>query len=79
MLPIEKIKDEAEFKSVCSYAANDFARICEYIKQSYQESIFNEGVSSSECDRLRHKYRNLNELIGIVQNAAQAKAPQINI
>ena len=79
MLPIEKIKDEAEFKSVCSYATNDFARICEYIQKGYQESIFNENLSSSECDRLRHKYRNLNELISIVQNAAQAKATRINI
>ncbi|EHB2726788.1 hypothetical protein JXH92_003674 [Salmonella enterica subsp. enterica serovar 4,[5],12:b:-] len=79
MLPIENIKDEAEFKSVCNYAANDFARICEYIQKGYLKDIVGDNVSSSECDRLRHKYKNLNELINIVQNAAQAKAPQINI
>ncbi|EEL9457986.1 hypothetical protein FV395_23300 [Salmonella enterica] len=77
MLTDDAIKNSSEFAAFCSVHGRDFVKICNYLQEDYRKQIFT--VEQREQAKISHKFNNLSELITLVQNAAAATAPIINI
>lgn len=76
---LNEIITDAEYKALCSMIYKDFEKVGEYIRtKEYLQPAVTEGVTSSERDKLLHRYNNLGDVIQIVKNAA-VKTAEINI
>lgn len=79
MLPNEKIQDEQEFNYSCLTYGQEAKKILLFAIEQYKERAFAPDCKDAERNNIAWKIKNINEVITLIDNAAQPSAPEFNL